>query len=292
MLYTNLLAAVAEIHPSTTQDVAAVVKIMKDGTELLEKDSKDLKTLTETIGDILTPVRLDTSGKSRMKAIQKLVNFQNGVISKLQCGTDDKVDAFLDELIRNEAELKVMQPTESTPLEKCGLTGGSLEDIQKHIEKMDSDLEAAGDTIEILRVHSKLLLEIKKGLDIERNVTADEIKVRFDHLKKSAEETRVELQADKLENMKSKTTEWRAAVDSLSTENVKLRANITNYTASLSGDASELDTIKQEKLTVETELAGAQTELSKCKTELSTCKDDLHKCEQDLTLIKPELERC
>ncbi len=166
-----------------------------------------MKTLTKTIGDILTPARLDTSGKSRMKAIQKLVDFQNGVISKSKCGTDDNVDASLDEFIRYEAELKFMQAAESTLVTCCGLTGGSLEDVQKYIEYLDNNLESAGETIALLRVHSNLLLEIKQGLVIVGNVSDDEIKLRFDNLNKSAEETRVELRADKLENMKNKAIE-------------------------------------------------------------------------------------
>jgi chromosome segregation ATPase len=164
-----------------------------------------------------------------------------------------------------------------------------LEDVGKHVEDLESDLTSTRETISILRGNAKLLTDIKKELDITGQPTDEEVMRKFNDLKKYAEETRAELQADKLETMKNKATEWRAAAESLRTENANLKANIADYTAS--SDASELDTIKQAKLNVETVLAGVQTELSTCKTELSTCKDNLHKCEQELTLIKPELER-
>jgi chromosome segregation ATPase len=285
----NRIEGIMKDHfdPSSTQDIADVVKTMMEGMEQLKKDSNNLKTFTIQIGDILTPARLDSEGKSRIQAIQKLVAFQDGVVSKLTCGTVEKVDEFLDQLIRNELELNALQATESKLVDKVGVS--SLEDIEKHIEELESDLTAARETISVVRGHAKLLTDIRKELGIEGQPTDEEIMCAFNNLKKCAEETKYELQADKLENMKNKATEWRAAVDSLHTENANLKASIADFTAS--SDASELDTIKQAKLNAETELAGVQSQLSTCKTELSTCKDNLHKCEQELTLIKPELER-
>jgi len=286
-LCTRIEGIMKDYHdPSTTNDIADDVKIMRDAIEPFKQNTDKFKTFTKSIGDILTPARLDSNGNGRMEAIQKLVAFQNGVVKTLQCGTVEKVDESLDLLFQNEAELNAIHVIETNLLEKCGLS--SLEDIGDHVESLDNELTAARETISILRGNAKLLTDIKKELGIVGQPTDEEVMQTFNNLKKYAEDTRVELQADKLENMKNKATEWRATVDSLHTENANLKASIADFTAS--SVASELDTIKQAKLNVETVLAGVQTELSTCKSELSTCKDNLHKCEQELRLIKPKLE--
>jgi hypothetical protein len=136
------------MKPSTTQDVADVVKSMKDGITQLEEDIENLKSLTKDIGDILTTSRLDSEGKGRMKAIQALVHFQDEVISKLECETSDKaVDEILTIQRTNKAMWDAIGPTRLNAYDNKGSDAikamvGEIDKLTKERDEINSQLQA------------------------------------------------------------------------------------------------------------------------------------------------------